>query len=316
MPKTPVIFVTPGDIGDRIREDLDLKWTIRDDVLPKYEPVLRAFDTLDFRYVRFSKDTPEEMDKLIYEIFHDWPDAAHLYYPNFGSFCFHHYAASNSWFYWAEANGRRNNRLTYDPKGETVSIGYFLDAMQHFGICLHSMKMDFDGPFDDEISIRPGYQKNITEIANLPRTRYELDNNQLTSAGGWLEELGKAENLSSTLHARGFDYNALAMMPGTPMTLYAVRHSALIEGEQPLFLYRTRDAYGPVLSLCQRILTSPPKVRLTTMPVADEDATASIIYVPDIGRPHCKRQDTYSGPIAREIEDWLQAQRQTNMHTN
>ena len=306
MYKTPVIFATPGNIGDRIMEDLDLKWTIREQILPKYDPILRAFETLEFRYVSLSKCAQSEMDELISEIIRDWPDSAHLYYTSFSSFCFYHYAASSSWFYWADVDGHRNDKLIYDPKGQTVSIGYFLDAMRNFGISLHTMHMDFDGPFDDEISIRPGYKKNIEEIANLPRTQYELGNVELADAASWLKKLAQAKDLSAGLREKGFESAYMSIMPNGQQALLAVRYAGLIEGDSPLLLYRPNNTSDAVLNICQRVLISPTAV-------AGENATMVIVYMPDINKPARRKLAEFKMPYtqAQEIADWLQEWRKS-----
>ena len=174
MNKTKIMIVTPCDIGDRVSVDLNIELTIREEAREEFLFAKNAFRRLDFCEACFSKISQSRMDELIDEIKTDWPDAAYVIYPHAHSLCFEHLGVYSSWLYTHPDDSRRR-RLLDDPKGETVSIGYFIRAMRAFGVIPLPVSMDIGGPFGDEITIRSNYGAIIDEIARLPRAKFEQD---------------------------------------------------------------------------------------------------------------------------------------------
>jgi len=155
MQKTKVLMITPGTVSDRLREDLNIKWTVREEALPKFQKYIDALEHYSFFYASYISQPKEEMLKYVDEIITDWPGISCAVYLDPDT--------PEGGFYHASILGTL--------KKGNVGVEDFITALNSHGIASIPMQMDFDDSIFDsgEISIRGYYEQSLEIITSIPR---------------------------------------------------------------------------------------------------------------------------------------------------
>jgi len=156
MQKTKVLIITPGTVPDRLREDLNIKWTVKEEALPKFQKYIDALEHYKFYYASYVSVPKERMLEYVDEIVRDWPGISCAVFldPDAPEGGFYHQSV-----------------LGLLPEGN-VGVYDFIAALRSHGMDSIPMQMDYDDTiFDDpgEISIRAYYEEALEIITSIPR---------------------------------------------------------------------------------------------------------------------------------------------------
>jgi len=155
MSKTKVLMITPGTVSNRLSEDLNIKYTVREEALPKFQPYIDALEHYKFYYAAYISIKKEKMLEYVDEIIRDWPDISYAVYldPDLLEGGFYHESCLGL------------------LKDENVGVEDFVAELNSRGIPSIAMEMDYDdSTFESgEISIRAYYERSLDIITSIPR---------------------------------------------------------------------------------------------------------------------------------------------------
>ena len=170
--RTNVLVILPGTVDNRIQNDLNVEYTVRDEYISKFQPYIEALQHYNFLYAYWVDAPRSDMEKFAAEIVRDWPNIAYAIYLDQNSI-----------------EGVFYSRDPFHNKGN-VSVDQLMAELDRLGVPSTPIEMDYEDEYDDprfcQISIRSLYQKSLELITSIPRVLYRSGKLTLPNTDIWL----------------------------------------------------------------------------------------------------------------------------------